>query len=414
MERAMVRQGAYPDAAAAEASDPLHTLVQVTRKVTGEPLVEGNDATPLVDGPATFREMFSDIGKARHHIHLETFILEDDRVGDALADLLIERRRAGVSVRIIVDAFGSRGLASAYLDRLRDEGIEVYVYHPLDPLEDARFWRYNHRDHRKILIVDGKVAYVGGINISSVYSRSSISVRNRAVSMDQAWRDTHVRLSGPIVHRIQQRFLDTWRQYRPEEELSGATYFPPAGADGDMSMQLVAETGGNDRFTLYSVMLAAIRSSRDSVWITQGYFAPDKDFLDALSAAARRGVDVRLLLPGATDAPLVMYASRSTYERLLERNVRIFELTDTVLHAKTTVIDGVWTTIGSSNFDYRSFVYNNELNVVVLDGDFSRAMEKLYEVDLQKAHEITLAEWRERPLLQRFREFLGRLLRNWM
>lgn len=402
-------------AGGAEKEAMLTELVRVVEGITREPLVAGNDVRPLIDGPATFAAMFEAISAARHHIHLETFILDDDEIGRELVERLLERRRNGVEVRIVYDAFGSRNASDASTERIRDAGIELYKYHPIDPTEDLRIWRSNNRDHRKLLIVDGKVAFTGGINISEVYAESSLSISSRSHgdNADSGWRDTHARIIGPAVRRFQRLFVKIWKEHQPDADLDSEAYFPPLASQGDHLVRAVASRGGDDEYALYTVFLAAISHARERIWITQAYFAPNEAFLQALRDAAGRGVDVRLLLPGISDAPLVIQASRADYAGLLEAGVRIYERTGTTLHAKTVVIDGVWSSIGSANLDYRSFLHNHELNAVIINHEFGRAMEKLFEVDLQQTEEVTLRTWRKRPLLQRVKELMGSALRYW-
>ncbi len=395
----------------------LDQLLGITREITGDGfLYSGNDARLLIDGPGTFKAMFEDIANARDSIHLETYILVDDEVGRSLLERLIEARQRGVEVRILIDAYGSMDLPETYIAQLRVHGIEVCKFHPVDPTEDMRIWRSNIRDHRKLLIIDGKIAYSGGINFSNVYSKGSFSASGSAEVDNAAWRDTHVRIVGPVVEQFQQLFLEMWNKDRSEHErLHGTRYFPEPDAQGDMLAGVIASSGGDNReFDIYSVLAAAIGHAQQRVWITQAYFAPDEALLEIIKAAAKRGVDVRLLLPGVSDAPLVLQASRSSYQELLESGVRIYERSGSMLHAKTVVVDGVWSTIGSANFDYRSFVYNYELNAIVVSSDFGQAMDKLFLVDLQYADEITLSEWQQRPLLQRMKEGMGTMIRPWL
>lgn len=391
-------------------------LARVSEEITHEPLVAGNDVRPLVDGPATFDAMIGAISTARHHVHLETFIFDDDEVGNQIASVLIERRRAGVEVRIIYDAIGSRNMSEEFAARLRDAGIALFKYRPLDPMEDLRLWRLNVRDHRKLLIVDGKVAFMGGINISEVYAESSLSIAGKGEAhntTDRGWRDTQAMITGPAVHRFQKIFVALWKEHEPGARFDTADYYPPTAPQGDILVRAVSSRGGDEEYRIYTVLLAAVAHARSRIWITQAYFAPDDVFLEVLRDAARRGVDVRLLLPGISDAPLVVQASRADYESLLEAGVRIYEHVGSTLHAKTAVVDGVWSTIGSANLDYRSFLHNHELNAVIIDRDFGRAMEKLFEVDLQRSREILLEAWRGRPVMQRVKETLGNLLRYW-
>lgn len=392
-------------------------LVRVIETITKDPISAGNDARALVDGPETFKAMFEAIETARHHIHVETFILDDDEIGRELCDRLIERRKSGVEVRIIYDAFGSRNVTDELVKELTDVGVELYKYHPINPAEDYRIWRSNNRDHRKIVIVDGRIAFTGGINISEVYAESSLSISRSNKSqedvVDRGWRDTHVRIAGPVVRQFQNLFVNVWKEHDPEARFDSKQYYPELKPQGDILARVVASRGGDEEFELYTVLLAAVSHARERIWITQAYFAPNESFLEAIRDASRRGVDVRLLLPGVSDAPLVLQASRADYAELLEAGVRIYERTGTTLHAKTAVIDGVWSTIGSANFDYRSFLHNHEVNAEIVDRDFAETMEKLFLNDLKQAEEISVRSWRKRPLMQRVKEMTGSALRYW-
>ncbi len=394
----------------------LDKLLRVSGAMTDRHLVTGNTVKPLVDGPGTFRAMFEDIGAARDHIHVETFILEDDQVGRALAKKLVEAARRGVTVRLLIDAVGSLNLPEAFIEYLRRQGVLIRKFHPIDPTEDPRIWRGNNRDHRKVMVIDGRIAYTGGINFADVYSESSLSIPSGSKVTDEAWRDTHVRITGPAVAQFQAAFVRMWNKDRERNDrLSAASVSHLPEHTGGMIAGAVTSDGGNEQASdIYSILIAAIGHAQQRIWITQAYFAPDDIFLAAIKEAAKRGVDVRLLLPGVSDAPLVIQASRATYGELLESGVRIFERTGSTLHAKTMVVDGVWATVGSANFDYRSFVHNYEINAIIVDHEFAGAMEKLFEVDLQQADEVTLAGWRERPVTQRAKELLGDMLRRWL
>lgn len=401
-------------------------LLRVSQSLIGAQPVAGNKARPLVDGPATFKAMFEAIDQARHHVHIETFILEDGTIGEELATHLFKARRRGVRVRLLTDAVGSLELPDSFLKELSEAGIEVHKYHPVDPTEGANLIRVNTRNHRKLLVVDGRVAFTGGLNFSGVYSKASLSVGSGVSGAsggdgdgkqaDEAWRDTHVRITGPGVAQFQREFLALWnREAEPDQVVKGDDLFPAVPPEGDMLVAAVASDGGDGaRADIYSLMLAAIGHARKRLWITQAYFAPDDALVAALQEAADRGVDVRLLLPGVTDSPLVVQASRARYEELLASGVKIYERMGSTLHAKTLVVDGVWASVGSANFDYRSFVYNHELNAMIVSADFGRAMEKLFQVDLQQARAIDLAAWRDRPFTQRVKEQVGNLLREWL
>lgn len=390
-------------ASGSQARQMLQSLLPVQHAITGQALITGNDARILIDGPATFKSMLADIDAARSRVFLETFILEEDPIGRSALRHLIERHKAGVEVRIIYDAYGSRDLSREFLREARDAGIQIEPYHPIS-LQDVG--KSDQRDHRKLLVVDGRIAYTGGINISHSYSRSSFSSHgddDDDGEQPPAWRDTHVRISGPAAVQFEQAFLETWRQIRPDDPPTALSSLPPP--QGDFLVQGVTRDGGGTRNSIYSLYIAALAHATQSAWLTQAYFAPNHELLEALKDAAHRQVDVRLLLPSVSDAPYLVYAGRALYRELLQHGVRIYERSSHNLHAKTLVVDGVWSTIGSSNLDYRSLVHNQEINAVIVSPAFSSAMQKLYEADLVDAHEIHRADWEHRPLLEKWKEW---------
>jgi cardiolipin synthase len=372
------------------------------------PLVTGNAAELLVDGPATHAAMFAAIERARDHVNLETYILEAGPVGERLAQLLARKRSDGVVVNVLYDSVGAIGTRAEYFERLRAAGIEVCEFNPVNPAKAPAGWRLNNRNHRKNLVVDGRVAFAGGVNISEVYASSSSPAKGRnAEPAEDGWRDTHVRLSGPIVADFQRLFLEAWgaQQCPP---VAAAQYFPAPARTGRQLMRMVAQAPGGERNDAYVALLSAFENAERRVWLTFGYFVPDPRMLDALKAAAARGVDVRLALPGVSDFWAPLYAGRSHYAALLDANIRIFERKDALLHAKTAVVDGVWSSVGSTNLDWRSFVHNYEVNVIVLDRAFGREMEALFERDQRAAAEITRDAWRDRGLRERALEWFAR------
>lgn len=410
-----VSQGSTSDAKSEDPASP--------SSVTGEFMfLSGNTATLKVDGPSTFRAMFEDIDGASDYVHIETYILRDDEIGRKLAQHLFKARDRGVKVRVLVDAFGSMDLSEDYVEQLEARGIEFQKFHPIDPSEDLRVWRSNNRDHRKLLVIDDKIAYTGGLNFSEVYKEGSSSVgrgkpvEKEAAAEDGAWRDTQVRISGPVVKQFQYYFLKMWnRDLSDEEQIVESQHLPEFDVQGDIDIAVVASSGGDDdEFDIYATFTTAIEESKRRVWITQAYFAPNEEFLEAIKAAAKRGVDTRLLLPGVSDASLIVQASRASYQDLLDSGVRIYERKASVLHAKTMVVDGVWSSVGSANFDYRSFVHNYELNAVLVSKDFGQSMEKLFQSDIKQSEEITLSAWNDRSLWQRFEEWLGDSFREWL
>jgi cardiolipin synthase len=377
----------------------------------GPPLTVGNGARLLVDGPETHRAMFDAIAAARRHVNLETYILEADETGRRLADLLIERRRAGVQVSVIYDAIGAIGTPKEYFDRLRDAGIAVCVFNPVNPVASGRV-ALNHRDHRKILVADGRVGFAGGINISDVYASGSASAR-RGAERGSGWRDTHIEITGPAVASLQALFLDTWTSQRCPT-ISDAGFYPKLPRSGDRVLRVIGSTPDDPTNLIRAELLSAMALAERSIHVTMAYFVPDPQTLETLEAAAARGVDVQLVLPGFSDFWAVHAAGRSHYDRLLAAGVRIHERRDALLHAKTVVVDGVWSTVGSANMDWRSFLHNNEVNVVVIGEGFGREMTKLFAEDVSKAVPVQREAWARRGLTERAKEGVALLLEYWL
>ncbi|MFC4932256.1 cardiolipin synthase [Massilia sp. GCM10023247] len=400
----------------ANATSDLKSLAVLEEQATGVPLIAGNQVQLLFDGPATMREMMAAARAATNSINLETYIFDQDPIGLQFAELLMEKRRQGVTVNVMYDSVGTLGTPKEFFGRMRAAGINLLEFNPINPAKAKGNWSINNRDHRKIMVVDGKVAFTGGINISSDYANSSLfRSRRKPENVDKdkiGWRDTHVRIEGPAVATLQWAFVNNWVR-QEAGELPPANYFPRLAPAGDKFVRVLA-TEPNGHSEIYKSLLVAINEARKSAHITSAYFVPDQQVVDALVAAAKRGVDVKLVLPGVSDHGLVMHAGRAFYEPLLEGGVRIFQLQVAVLHAKTAVIDGAWSTIGSANIDRRSFIHNYELNIVVIDPAFGRDMEAAFNEDLRSSKEVTLEEWRDRPWSDRIKEWAARLTEYWI
>ena len=356
--------------------------------------------------------MFKAIQSAGDHINLETYIVDDDDVGREFSDLLLKKQEEGVQVNLIYDSVGSYTTPAAFFRRLRDGGIQVVEFNPINPLKAHGDWLLAHPDHRKILIVDGRIAITGGINISSVYS-SKLSGRDEDDRTPLPWRDTDVQIEGPAAAEFQKLFLDTWsRQNGPER--SGRNYYPRMKEEGNALVRVVGSTPGSDNRITFIVYVAAITFAEHSIHLTNAYFIPDDQILKAFADAAGRGVDVKIILPGATDSTLALYAARYHYSELLKSGVKIYERRNALLHAKTAVIDGVWSTVGSTNLDYWSLLSDDEVNAVVLSPEFAAEMEKTFARDLAESHQIKLEEWKERPLFSKMREWVAHLFDHWL
>lgn len=379
------------------------------------PLVLGNKLTLLQDGPATYKAMFAAIRNAKDHINLETYIFEDGDVGKEFSDLLLAKQAQGVQVNIIYDSVGSLKTPQSFFDRLKDAGIRVLEFNPVNPLKNQKKgWSLNNRDHRKLLIVDGQTAFLGGINISEAYSSGSSSPSLKSDSSQEAgWRDTHLQIQGPVVADFQKLYMETWaRQKGPA--LNDRKYFPPLSKMGDEIVRAIGSKADAPFSQIYLTLLSAMEHAERSIYMTNAYFVPDPQLLTVLKNAARRGVDVQFILPSKTDSWVVFHAGRSHYSDLLDAGVSIYERQGAILHSKTATIDGVWSTIGSTNLDWRSFLHNDELNAVVLGRDFAQQMEAMFAKDRAASTRIDPKQWKRRSLLLRFQEWMARLPEYWL
>ena len=392
-----------------EATDILQRYITVIESVTESPLTKGNQVTLLVDGPATYAAMFKAVENARDHINLETYIMEDieDDRGRKFGDLLLKKQEAGVQVNVIYDSVGSLTTPAAFFQRLRDGGIQVVEFNPINPLKARGKWRLAKSDHRKILIVDGKVAITGGVNISRVYSGPSGVGDEKVVQM--SWRDTDIQIEGPAVAELQKLFLDTWLRQKGAP-LSERNYFPDMKEQGNTLVAVLASTQGETNRLTFIMYVTAITFAENSLYMTNAYFAPDAQIIKALTDAAKRGVDVKIILPGTTDRSLALYAGQYHYAHLLKAGVKLYKRRNVLLHAKTLVIDGVWSTVGSTNMEWWSFSSNDEVNAVILSREFATEMEKMFAADLGESDQIRLEEWEKRPLLLKARELFSYLL----
>jgi cardiolipin synthase len=401
-------------AAGGTPTDVLTRHLALEEAVADAPLTLGNRAVLLQDGPATYAAMFAAIEAARDHINMETYILEEDEIGRQFADSLLRKQAAGVQVNLIHDSVGTLGTSKAFFQRLRDGGIRVVEFNPVNPMTARAGWDINERDHRKMLITDGRAAIIGGINISSVYSGGSLS---RAASgggkKGLPWRDTDLLLEGPVVASLQKLFLETWEKQKGPP-VGPRQYFPALAPQGKEVVRAIGSTPDEPFSQIYVTLISAINSAEAEIFITNAYFVPDPQLMQALLDAAGRGVDVRMILPSTTDSALVFHAGRSKYERLLRGGVKIFERRDALLHAKTALIDGVWSTVGSTNLDWRSFLHNQELTAVILGTDFGAKMREAFERDLAASEPITLEAWLRRPVGMRLKEVFGRLWEYWL
>jgi cardiolipin synthase len=389
--------------------DILEKQIALEQAINDSPLILGNKVTLLQDGAATYPAMFAAIRNARDHVNLETYIIEDDEIGRQFSDLLLEAQGRGIQVNVIFDSVGGINTPRAFFERLTAGGVEVLEFSPVNPVSMAMPWMLYNRDHRKLLVVDGRIAFIGGINISSVYSSGSVVKRNAEPDGNTtAWRDTDLQIEGPVVAELQMLFMDTW-QKQHGKPLAEKEYFPALKVEGKDIVRAVGSTPDDPYSLMYLTLISAIGNAEKHVSLTNAYFVPDRQLLKALTDAAGRGVDVKLILPSHSDSSTTFHAGRSHYAALLKAGVKIYERRGALLHSKTALIDGVWSSVGSSNLDWRSALDNDEVNAVVLGREFAQQMQAMFAADLAASDAIDLERWERRPLLFRFKELIARL-----
>jgi cardiolipin synthase len=356
----------------------------------GPPIVEGNQVAVLRNGDQIFPSMLDAIRHAQKTITFETYIYWSGTIGKEFTDALSERARAGVKVHLMLDYIGSIKLDHDQIDAMRKAGVQVQRYHK------PAWWklaRLNNRTHRKLLIVDGKVGFTGGVGIADKW-------RGNGQDEDH-WRDTHFRVEGPVVGQMQAVFMDNWTK-ATGTVLDGPDYFPPLPKVGDSPAQVFSSspTGGSE--SMHLMYLMAITAARHTIDLSSSYFVPDRLAVGALVAAAKRGVQVRIIVPGKhIDSDTVRAASRERWGALLAAGVRIAEFQPTMYHVKELVVDAQLVSVGSTNFDNRSFSINDEANLNILDPQFAREQMAIFEDDWRRARPVTLARWTDRPLLEK-------------
>ena len=372
------------------------------RRIDQAPLFAGQRVELYVDGERAFEAMRRAVDSAATEVLLEAYILKDDGTGRSIAESLAAAAARGVAVRVLADAFGSSATREAFWDSLRARGVDVRLFHPIFPA----LWYQPFRDHRKILVVDRHVAFTGGMNIGDEYGSSWRDARPGA----RGWRDTHARLEGSVAWELAVVFSEGWdRAGGPRFDLPPMPFDEDARPSGARVLVLDSSPGRGHAESA-SALAAIVAAARERVFLTNAYFAPRRDALDVFGDAAARGVDVRILLPGISDVPLVRHAGHGFFRELLARGVRLFEYRPSVLHAKTVVADGRVSVVGSSNMDFRSFHFNAECNLILLDEAVGAAFERQFHVDLALSDEITEPGWSRRGWPHRAGDALARRL----
>jgi cardiolipin synthase len=379
--------------------------MRIAEAARGEPWRSGNSVELLIEGSQVFDAMFAAIDAARRSVLLETYILEATGPGERLAELLAQKAAQGVDVRLMFDSFGSLRTDRSYFDSLAAHGVRVCEFNPVHPWHKRFRWAFNRRTHRKLLIVDGEVAFIGSVNFSRVYSGGSGGAQRNTSQTQRPWRDTHARVRGPIVADLQALFLEHWF------DQSGSAVAPscelPSG-EGPAWLALAASAAGSRRNPLYRALLAAMRAATRRILITTAYFVPTRRLVRELRHAAERGVRVALMAPLRSDSWTASHAGRSRYGELLASGVEIYEHCTSMLHAKTIVIDDDWCSIGSSNMDWRSLLHNAEANIIALDRRLAGELAQHFERDAESCSRLTMEIWKRRSWTSQLCERLVR------
>ena len=365
------------------------------------PIVGGNRADLLFNGEQIFPAMLEAIRGAQYTITYAQYFYEDGPISRDLAEAMAERCRAGVGVNVLLDAFGTLSMPKEYSDAMSRSGCHVTWFRPL---AQYVFRRYSNRNHRRILVIDGRVGFTGGSGVSRKWMGNGRT--------ENHWRDTDIRIQGPAVEYLQAAFVENWLE-ATGVVLGGEAYFPrPIAPAGDIYAQVVKSSPAAGSFAMYTTFLLAVNAAQRSIHITNPYFVIDKRMREALLAARRRNVRVLVLVPGAIDHNIVRQASRRQFGDMLRAGIQIYEYAPALLHSKTMVIDGVWATVGSTNLDNRSFAVNDELNVIVYNRDVAQRLEAAFTDDLTRARPITLEAWKDRGITAKLLETLALPIRD--
>jgi cardiolipin synthase A/B len=379
------------------------TFATTLAAYAGTGVVGGNRIEVLLNGDEIFPAKLHIIKSARKTINYAQYVWEEGKASEDIANALAKRCREGLSVNILLDAVGALSMPSDYRQRMVDAGCKVESFRPLSPFAIDKV---NYRNHRRILIADGLVGITGGSGTSGKWGGNGRQADH--------WRDTDIWVEGPVVEQLQGAFAENWLE-ATRIALGGGEYFPASTQPkGQVAAQVIRSSPAGGSTAMYTMYLLAMNSAKRSIDITNPYFLPDEKMIDTLVKTARRGVRVRLLLPGAIDHNLVRQASRSELGRLLLAGVQVYEYRAALLHAKTMVVDGEWATVGSTNLDHRSFGLNDEVNVVAYDGGVGRRLARVFVDDLSRSEQVTYQSWKDRGIVSRFLEMISIPVRGQM
>lgn len=363
-------------------------------ELLGPPLVSGNKIEHLENGIEIFPSMLKAIGMAKKTITFETFIYWEGKIGKEFSHALSEKARSGVRVHVMLDWVGSKRMEQVNIDEMKKSGVMVEYYHPLRWYNVTRI---NNRTHRKILVIDGRIGFTGGVGIADEWSGDAEKPNH--------WRDSHFRVEGPVVAQLQSAFMDNWNSVNPEV-LHGEDYFPSIPSDGKSIAQVFKSSPEEGSGSVRLMYLYSIAHAQKSILIANAYFVPDSHVRQLLIDAAKRGVKIEVIVPGEKiDTQITRKASMATWGEMLEAGIRIFQYQPTMFHCKYMIVDNVWVSVGSTNIDNRSFRLNDESNLNIIDPEWANEMVSVFNDDQKASHETTLEDWRKRPIQNKILEW---------
>ncbi len=375
-------------------------LISLILNNANAPFTVNNDSKVLTNGEETFEEIIGVLKEAKDHIHLEYFIMKEDGIGSVIKGILINKAQQGVKVRVIYDSVGSWRLSKGYLEEMREAGVEIHsflpVYFPILSRE------LNYRNHRKIIVVDGNIGFLGGLNIGDEYLGG-----DRYLGF---WRDTHLRIRGEAVYGLQNIFFKDWYFVSKQQLPYDGVYYPKLPYFGEQLIQIAASGPDSDWQSIMQAYFLTISSAEEKIWINTPYLVPDESIMMALRTASLSGVDVRIILPSYPDHRTVFWASMSNIEELLQAGVKVYKYKKGFMHGKILLVDGIAASIGTANLDIRSFQINFEVNAFIYDKEIVERMEKDFYMDMEDSDKVILEEYLQRPLLEKIKEAAGRLM----